>query len=134
MKNFVESLFKQQSLIDFTEQVKNQINEFTDLSSYHTSKPITTNSNIALLERADNSNKFKQSNLLLDKKHLVVTERINSIKKNSRNIKVLLDDQTTNNILMKEEMSCKNRKKEKDLLNNDYLFKRLDSEAELKYN
>ncbi len=134
MKNFVESLFKQQSLIDFTEQVKNQINEFTDLSSYHTSKPITTNSNIALLERADNSNKFKQSNLLLDKKHLVVTERINSIKKNSRNIKVLLDDQTTNNILMKEEMSCKNRKKEKELLNNDYLFKRLDSEAELKYN
>jgi hypothetical protein len=134
LKNFVESLFKQQSLIDFTEQVKNQINEFTDLSSYHTSKPITTNSNIALLERADNSNKFKQSNLLLDKKHLVVTERINSIKKNSRNIKVLLDDQTTNNILMKEEMSCKNRKKEKDLLNNDYLFKRLDSEAELKYN
>jgi len=134
LKNFVESLFKQQSLIDFTEQVKNQINEFTDLSSYHTSKPITTNSNIALLERADNSNKFKQSNLLLDKKHLVVTERINSIKKNSRNIKVLLDYQTTNNILMKEEMSCKNRKKEKELLNNDYLFKRLDSEAELKYN
>ncbi len=97
-------------------------------------KPITTNSNIALLDRHENSSKYKHSNFLLDKKHLVVTERVRSMKKNSRNIISLLDEQTTNNILIKEEMSCKNRRNENDLLKNDYLFKRLDSEAELKYN
>lgn len=117
-------------MIDFTQQVKNQIHDFTEYSSYNISRPITTNSNIALLDRGENNDKNK----LCEKKHIVITERIDSIKKNSRNIKVLLDDHTTNNILVKEEKSCQNRKQEKDKLINDYLFKRLDSEAELKYN